>query len=170
MIEQDNPTERLFRHIMAKKCLNVSKASKEDDMFKHYDVICDGIKYEVKGDKKMSMGDDFFTDIYWIELVNVNGDPGWLKGEADNIAFKHGNEFIIVNRVDLDSLTEKLVKDRTIYRTKGYCKIYQRLGRKDQLTYLDAQDIRPLIKQTIKIEKDDYDFITKNNLQEGSEQ
>ena len=167
MIQQDNPTERLFRHIMAKKCLNVSKASKEDDMFKHFDVICDGVKYEVKGDKKMSMGDDFFTDLYWVELVNVNGDPGWIKGDADFIAFKHKDEFLIVDRAELEALAEKLVKDKTIYRTKGYCKIYQRAGRKDQLTYLDASDIRPLIKQVIKIEKDDYEHYIKNDLQEG---
>ena len=167
-----NEAERLFMKVMSRRCRNVSKSTMEEDMFQHFDVVCDEIKYEVKGDKKMSMGDDFFTDVYWIELVNVNGDPGWVKGKADYIAFKHKEEFYIIDRAELENLTEKLVKDRTVYRIKQYCKIYQRVGRKDQVTYLDFSDIRLLIKEVIKIEKQDYEGIdsnqTGNDLQEGS--
>jgi len=58
---------------------------------------------DVKGAKK-------YTDdqLFLVELRDVNGDPGWLFGKADLVAFQYKNAFIVVKRDELEELVKKV--------------------------------------------------------------
>ena len=67
-------------------------ATKEQDIYDHWDLEHNGIKYDVKGDK---------GDYHWIEFQNVVGRKGWIYGEADAIAFYIYDLWVIVDRLEL---------------------------------------------------------------------
>lgn len=69
------------------------RASQKDDMFNHIDLfytIADKTySFDVKSMKKSNRKDSTVDDqIHWIELQNVRGNPGWIYGKADFIAFE----------------------------------------------------------------------------------
>ena len=128
--------ENLFFKELQRRCKDVRFSTKEENILGQYDIVADGIKYDVKATKKLHRGNDFGSDVFWIEFYNVLGNRGWVKGEADYIAFMKGKQFLIVGREELYQLVKTLVTDLTIYRTKSYCKLYRRKGRKDVLTYI----------------------------------
>jgi hypothetical protein len=78
-------------------------SSKKEDIEDHWDVMdSDGYRYDVKGMKKRRRSDsDVNPDWHWIEIRNVNGDDGWLYGQADYIVFEHRKYWIVVNRKEL---------------------------------------------------------------------
>lgn len=141
--------ERLFYERMSKRCKEIRYATEEENIHEHFDIVCDGVKYDVKTQKRLHRRTEFPTDVIWLELRNVHGKMGWLKGGADKIAFLQGSKFVIVNREDLYKLAKTLITDLTIYKTKQYAKLYQRKGRKDVIAYINADDIRPIIKEVI---------------------
>ena len=126
------------------KGLQVTKSSRSDDMHKHVDywlAINDEGKWgvDVKGNN--------LPDEIWVELQNVGGNPGWLKGEAAIIAFDMPEEggFSVVSRVDLleyvnQNVSTEVVKDKR----NAYKNLYQRRDRQDLITILHLRDIRKL--------------------------
>ena len=65
---------------------------------------------DVKIMKKTSRSDASAQDKWiWVEFNNVNGNDGWLYGEADYIAFERQNNFTLVNRKELVKIAEELV-------------------------------------------------------------
>src|SRR6476661_9912238 len=106
--------ENKFYEIMLEKCEKVTKATKNENQEKHYDLECDGVKYDVKGQKKLNREDKDYSDIVWLEFKNVRGNDGWLKGEADKIAFLHDDKFLIVDRIKLRELSKELCKNTVI--------------------------------------------------------
>lgn len=144
--------EEKFYSIMSEKTQDIRRATEEENIKGQFDIICKGIKYDVKGEKRYNRNDkQVDSSMVWIEIRNVHGERGWIKGDSDKIAFLKGNVFHIVDRKKLFILVQDKVRDLTIYNIKQYCKLYRRTGRKDVVTYLSFGDIENLIENTIKI-------------------
>lgn len=56
------------------------------------------VKSMKKSNRKDATPDD---QIHWIELQNVRGNPGWIYGKADFIAFELMNSWLIISRKKL---------------------------------------------------------------------
>jgi len=84
-------------------------------------------------------------DEIWCEFRNVNGNPGWMYGGANIIAFDMPEEggFSVVNRDDLRLYCEQNVNDETVSnRRDAYKKRYTRKDRKDVITIIDLNDLK----------------------------
>lgn len=124
----------------------VTKASREDDMYNHIDIIWKykGKEYsfDIKSAKKASRSDNIPNyEINWIELQNVRGNLGWLYGKADFIAFETSTDWLIVRRRDIINLIDLKVIDRTISKSKDFYTCYQRDGRQDIIVKVPTVDI-----------------------------
>lgn len=142
--------EELFLSLLQKEG-KVIKSATEQDMFEHWDFECNNTKYDVKTQKKFSRSDNNTSEVLWIELQNVLGNKGWLKGKADKLAFLFNDKFLIVDRKNLFNYVKTTIKDLTIYSYKQYKRWYRRQGRKDIITYLYLDDIKHLIEKEIKL-------------------
>jgi stalled ribosome alternative rescue factor ArfA len=121
--------------------------TKEQDMFDHWDVQVNNIKYDVKAMKRLSRSDEEASeDVIWVEIQNVRGNPGWVYGKADYIALELQKGFALVKRTSLVELVEKNLKAE---QGKGYYQRHTRHGRQDIVTLVPRQDITPLIERVI---------------------
>ena len=107
---------------------NVKRSSKYDDVYKHIDFWWDSPKkgvigIDVKGLNKSTRNDAEYDDtIHWLELQNVQGKDGWLKGEAEYIAFKTNTKIIFVNRKKLLSFALESIKGKdVVYNNPNEC-------------------------------------------------
>ena len=117
------------------------RSTRDEDVFKHIDFYWESPKkgvigIDVKGLNKSSRSDKNFDDtIHWLELQNVRGGDGWLKGEADYIAFRTLKKIIFVKRETcLDFALKKIEGKETVYDTPKECYVpYKRkkFGRDD---------------------------------------
>jgi len=132
-----------FEHLFAQKVqamgLNFQKSSKEEDWYKHIDCYVNGYGVDVKGNRHLKT--------IWLEYTNVNGNLGWLRGDAKYIAM-HINEldcFSIFYRMDLLLYIEKNVFETTDTK-QDYLKFYSRVkwGKKDQLIKVKYSNIEHL--------------------------
>lgn len=116
---------------------------------RHVDCIWNGRKIDVKGLKAGVM-----TGHLLIEFTNVSGGRGWVRGDADAIAFMTQEGFLIVGRVLLESLASSLVQkrwknSRVVRKNKAdpheglHCLVGRR-GRKDVFTYVLIDEVRSL--------------------------
>lgn len=135
--------EDLFKNLLS----NAKKSTKEQDINEHWDFEVDGIKYDVKTQKRLNRSDRDVSSIIWIELQNVRGNDGWIKGKADKIAFLLDNKFIIVDRIKLFEYIKSTITNLEIQSFKEYKRWYQRKGRKDVITYIYLSDIEHLIEK-----------------------
>jgi hypothetical protein len=86
-------------------------------------------------------------DEIWCEFKNVAGNPGWMYGGAEIIAFDMPEEggFSVVQREELKDYCEKTVEDVFVSNKKdAYKKKYTRKDRADVITRLNLLDIRLL--------------------------
>jgi len=125
---------------------NPVKASKEQDMFEHWDVrgLLNGkpYKFDVKGLRKLNRSDESFqNDVTWVEGINVNGDKGWLQGQADYIVFEREDEWFLIDRSFLFDWTTKQLIKHGYKKGKDLYSLYQRAGRKDKITLIKYSDI-----------------------------
>ena len=115
------------------------------------------ISVDVKAMKKSSRKDSSFnTDSTWLEFQNVNGDSGWLSGEASHIAFERTDCFVLVPREALRSWAkakiaaqnggEINIKAKAASASQAKYKYYTRAGRRDVLTLVDYKDMLNDIK------------------------
>ena len=115
----------------------------------------DRFKFDVKGLKKKNRGDDKTQDKYaWVEGSNVDGKPGWIRGEADYIVFEREDHWLIINRDELFKYTWKKLESAGFPKGKKPYHIYDRAywGKKDKLTLVPYEDIEQLNDIT-KLEK-----------------
>lgn len=130
-------------------------ATREEDMFKHFDIVADGVKYDVKSHKKINRWDSTEDNtIVWLEMNNVRGDKGWLLGEADKIAFfVSDREVLIFSRKDLMKWAAANIShpEKEDFHNKKKGRWYKRPGRKDWIAYVDIQDIMPIFEQLIYV-------------------
>ena len=107
---------------------NVNRSTKKEDVEDHIDFWWDSprkgrIGIDVKGMNKSKRSDTKFDDkIHWLELQNVNGKDGWLKGKAEYIAFKTSTKIIFVKRDKLLSFALESIKNKdVVYDTPSEC-------------------------------------------------
>jgi hypothetical protein len=130
------------------------RSTRNEDIFKHIDFWWKSPKkgvigIDVKGLNKSSRGDKNFDDtIHWLEIQNVRGKNGWLKGEAEYIAFRTLTDIIFIKREKLLNFALEKIKDKEIvYDTPKECYVpYKRLkwGRDDLSLKAFNSDLRNL--------------------------
>ena len=102
--------ERFFsQDLIKQEGGEVIKSNKKSDIYDHIDLVWikdfKNITFDVKAAKK-SQRSDLYPDynIHWIELKNVKGNPGWLFGKSDYIAFECKDFWLCVDRKNLISI------------------------------------------------------------------
>ena len=105
-----------------------TRSTKSEDINDHIDFWWESprkgrIGIDVKGLNKSKRSDkDFHDSIHWLELQNVQGKDGWLKGKAEYIAFKTNERIIFVNREKLLSFALESIKGKdVVYDTPSEC-------------------------------------------------
>jgi|TARA_E500000318_G_C3422437_1_gene157822 hypothetical protein len=130
-------------------------ASREQDIFEHwdmkgilFDVTDKSFKFDVKGIKRDTRHGNLNTKIVWTESKNVRGNPGWLYGKADYIAFEKTDEFVVVDRVILLNFMRNKIEDNDNELVSNphdaLYKIYQRNGRKDKISKALMSDMESI--------------------------
>tara|TARA_R110002072_G_C7636964_1_gene507434 strand:- start:78 stop:548 length:471 start_codon:yes stop_codon:yes gene_type:complete len=132
-----------FEELFKSKILNLGyrfkKSTQKEDWFKHIDCYVNGYGVDVKGNRHL--------DTIWLEVLNVNGNKGWLQGQAYYIAMfiKELDFFSIYKRIDLLNFIKKNTTQYTETK-KDYNKFYTRKkwGKKDILVKFKYNDIKHL--------------------------
>jgi len=139
-LEIGNNAESELKKIAAAKNVTIEKSSRHNDMKEHFDYFfhhkAGTKKVEVKAMKKLSRSGEQQDEWIWVEFKNVRGNPGWLYGKADLVAFEFKNHFLFVDRQELADLSERLIDRNTIVKKSCDAKYkgYRRWNRPDELT------------------------------------
>jgi len=138
-------TEMAFSKILS----NVKFSSGNEDITEHWDISTN-IKIDVKGLKKRNRSDDTVDErIHWVEIKNVNGNVGWLYGDADYFAFELHDYWIVVDKYDLQLLVKSQVK-KEYSNIPMLNKLYTREGRKDVMTLISTFDLINIATSYVK--------------------
>ena len=152
-------SENRFKSIIESYGKSVVEATRKQNIEDHIDFfIGDSDNYvsvDVKGpkgkdrtdpNKKVKPLSETWT---WVEFKNVNGDPGWLYGKANYIAFEVEEGFLIVKRTDLISFCQEHVDMKTIVENawEGKYRLYTRkkFKRSDEISYIELYKINGAI-------------------------
>lgn len=144
-----NDSEKKFYDTCVSRNWSIEKASKHQDMHEHWDFKVRDSLIDVKGPKKTSRHDACFNyNETWIELQNVRGQKGWLRGKADYIAFEHIDHFLIVNRQDLLNWCKNKIETSSFVASpkEALYKLYRRKNRKDIISIIKIKDFQKDIK------------------------
>lgn len=85
-------------------------------------------------------------NINWVELKNVRGNPGWLFGKADYIAFEGEKDWIVCRRTDIIKLIDSKVTNKSIDKSRSLYTYYQRNGRQDIVVKVLSSDLRNIAR------------------------
>jgi hypothetical protein len=119
----------------------VSFASKDEDIFEHWDVKID-IKIDVKAMKKINREDSEPNEnIHYVEIKNVHGHKGWLYGEADYFAFEMKDYYVMVSKIKLQEMISNKCKDKIKCARPTLYQLYSREGRSDMITLVKTIDL-----------------------------
>ena len=136
--------EDKFKKIVSDRGNTINKSSKEEDIFQHIDFWVNDKGVDVKGSRHL--------ECIWLELKNVNGDKGWLQGEAEWIVFdvEELSSFCVFKRIDLLNYILSTVNESTENK-KDFLKYYTRKKwiRKDVLVKCRYADIEHLLIQKL---------------------
>lgn len=106
------------------------------DRFDHVDFL---VRYDVK---RIRSVDEFGESNYhWLELVNVNGNTGWLYGKSDYFAFETKRYWIVVAKIDLHEFINNMVTDTTVTYEKRPYGVYRRKDRLDKVVMVPTVDL-----------------------------
>lgn len=132
--------ERRFYDSCKANGLDIKKATKKDDMYKHIDFLVGGKTFDAKGMK----GSHGLGQVI-LEMKNVQGKRGWCNDEElpSWVAFDFGLFFINVKNADLFKLVHHLCDLKDTAKTATTClyKGYSRKDRNDLMTAVTIQDI-----------------------------
>ena len=158
--QQGQRAETCFKGLAERRGYTVIQTSAASNIREHIDFILamddapDKIAIDVKARKKVSRSSNEYDDEnVWIEFNNVRGDPGWLYGKADMIAFERAWDFVLVDRESLKDYCESTVSPVLVKSTaEAIYKSFQREGRKDIISRVPMKDIMHPYSFTIGIE------------------
>ena len=97
--------EKKFEDLCQYYNIEIKKSSLEEDKYKHIDYYIKlkkkcFISVDVKSLKKIN--GEYNDDLYYIELQNDYGYPGWIYSkDLDIIAFENKHEFNLYHRKDI---------------------------------------------------------------------
>ena len=138
-VVEGNTAEQKFINLRGDKI--VRKATKEEDIKQHWDVLDSEYgRIDVKAQKRLSRSSSVQNDYHWYELKTVKRPPKWESGKGWGIpnevprliAFELQDRFILVNPEDvIDDL-----RDRCKELGRGEFLLYRREGRGDLMTML----------------------------------
>ena len=90
----------------------VSFSTRDQDVYEHWDVKID-IKIDVKAMRKINRDDQTPNEnFHYVEIKNVNGDKGWLYGDADYFAFEMKDYYVMVSKVKLQAMIADKCKEK----------------------------------------------------------
>jgi hypothetical protein len=119
----------------------VSFASRDEDIFDHWDVKID-IKIDVKAMKKINREDSEPNEnFHYVEIKNVHGDKGWLYGEADYFAFEMKDYYVMVSKIKLQAMIADKCKEKIKCARPTLYQLYSREGRNDMMTLVKTVDL-----------------------------
>lgn len=137
-------TEELFANTMVALGCKVEKTSMAVDIHDHIDFFVDEVGFDVKGNRRV--------DYIWLELQNVQGRKGWLKGKAKYIAFYFTDldVFKVFRRDDLLSFVEGITEETS--SSLDFMKLYKRAawGQDDIIVKVRLSDIEHLKHKNLK--------------------
>jgi hypothetical protein len=152
-LELGDSAEARFTASARQNGWDVARAESRQDIDEHWDVIIrrgsEIYRVDVKAMKRVARSDRAAqADWIWIELHGVReNELGWLYGgKADLIAFERPESFALVARAELIALVERTVdfRKRVFSPALAKYKIYQRRGRPDQLSLIEASQLDPI--------------------------
>jgi hypothetical protein len=109
MLAQGKAKEEEFKKFFKK----VFDAYVQQDMKEHWDF---GVRFDVKMIKSVRRHQQKDENIHWVELKNVNGEQGWLYGEADFFAFELEDYWVIVSREELARIYRKKMRRKNMVK------------------------------------------------------
>ncbi len=119
----------------------VSFASRDEDIFDHWDVKID-IKIDVKAMKKINREDSEPNEnIHYVEIKNVHGNKGWLYGDADYFAFEMKDYYVMVSKIKLQAMIADKCKEKIKCARPTLYQLYSREGRNDMMTLVKTVDL-----------------------------
>lgn len=132
----------------------IYKSTINDDIHKHVDLWWkyNGkiVGFDIKSMKKHSRLDQNTDDsIHWIELKNVNGDLGWLFGQAHYIVFETFDSWLIVRRLDLIKFIKSKIVNNIISNSKGLYTYYRRNNKRDIIVKVLTKDLKIIARKVI---------------------
>jgi len=148
--EVGETAEDLFQKIAWDKGWSARSATRKEqlqhiDFHLYNDESLKEYKVDVKARKKVKRTDSNINDeLIWVEFTNVAGREGWLNGLADYIAFEQEDHFIIFDRLGILNFCKKKVnfKNRVTQSKDAVYNIYQRSGRKDEISLIPLNDLK----------------------------
>lgn len=151
-IEMGTQAERCFVRYCKLHKLRVRPATKYENMILHYDYVVETRnksypRVEVKSIKSRRRGLPPDPRVIFVELKDIDGNPGWLYGKADVIAFQQPEPvgFIFVHRKDLLDIVDVIKKECRMSLQSGvHHTLYSRPNRHDLMLVLDIDDIQPI--------------------------
>lgn len=115
---------------------SATKSGQLNDRIDHWDF---NVRFDVK---KIRSVDEFGESNYhWIELMNINGNEGWLYGKSNYFAFETKNYWIIVEAEKLRAWILTVVKDPEITFKKEIYRVYRRRDRLDKVVMVPTLDL-----------------------------
>ena len=140
--QQGKKAEELFKELMLERGNTCVKSSRHEDIHYHIDFYVNEIGVDVKGNRHL--------ETIWLELNNVKGLNGWLRGKAKYIVFDvvELKSFCFFYRIDLLDYVSNITE--IAESKKDYKKLYTRENRKDVLVKVRYDDIKHLQKQAIR--------------------
>ena len=152
-LELGDSAEARFKLLALKRGWIATVASPRANIDEHWDFsIRNGnekYRVDVKGLKRTRRGDIGLQDDWaWIEFHGVRpNERGWLyDGKADLLAFERRKTFVIVKRVDLIELCNRLVNfdARVQSAHEAKYKVYTRRNRPDLLSQIELSKIESI--------------------------
>jgi hypothetical protein len=117
----------------AKLYTNVEWPTEMQDIKEHWDVKVEGYKIDVKAIKKND------ENIHFVEFKNVQGNKGWLYGDADGFAFETKDYWVEVKKEKL----QDWIHEKCVDKVMGWdvYELSSRPGAKDLFTKIPTIDL-----------------------------
>tara|TARA_B100002019_G_C21232593_1_gene580910 strand:- start:141 stop:656 length:516 start_codon:yes stop_codon:yes gene_type:complete len=155
-----NRAERVFVALANRNNFKVKPSTIYENKIKKVDFFLtkDNItkSFDVKARKKICAYDKSYNDDWtWVEFKNGDGFDGWLYGQADYIAFEKLDYFIVVDRISLKIMSEKLIdrkKEFVKSCSEAKYRIYQRRDQ-EEIGLIRTSDIKNIKRKAIWLKK-----------------
>lgn len=138
-------------HAFIKYChdhnLRLRPATKYENTVLHYDYVVElngreYVRVEVKAIKSRRRGLPPDPRVIFVELKDIHGNPGWLYGAADVIAFQQPDSFVFISRIALLQIVDQIQPQcRIAFQSGLHHTLYSRPNRQDLMLVLDIEDV-----------------------------